>query len=35
MFDRYGNYAGVIVGVALGVVFTGLGLWGATRRVRL
>jgi MFS family permease len=32
MFDRYGNYAGVIAGVALGVVFTGVGLWGATRR---
>ena len=32
MFDRYGNYQGVIVGVALGVSITGLGLWGATRR---
>ncbi|MGH8638978.1 MAG: MFS transporter, partial [Burkholderiales bacterium] len=32
MFDRYGSYDAVIVGVALGVVFTGLGLWGATRR---
>ncbi|MPZ45325.1 MAG: MFS transporter [Betaproteobacteria bacterium] len=32
MFDRYGSYDTVIVGVALGVVFTGLGLWGATRR---
>jgi MFS family permease len=32
MFDRYGNYDAVIVGVALGVVLTGLGLWGATRR---
>jgi MFS family permease len=32
MFDRYGNYAGVIVGVAVGVVLTGVGLWGATRR---
>jgi MFS family permease len=32
MFDRYGSYAGVIAGVAVGVVFTGLGLWGATRR---
>jgi len=31
MFDRYGNYDGVIVGVAVGVVITGLGLWGATR----
>ena len=32
MFDRYGSYHAVILGVALGVVFTGLGLWGATRR---
>jgi MFS family permease len=32
MFDRYGNYDTVILGVALGVVLTGLGLWGATRR---
>jgi MFS family permease len=32
MFDRYGNYDAVILGVALGVVLTGLGLWGATRR---
>jgi MFS family permease len=32
MFDRYGNYTGVIVGVALGVILTGFGLWGATRR---
>ena len=32
MFDRYGSYDGVILGVALGVVLTGLGLWGATRR---
>ncbi|MCC7081790.1 MAG: MFS transporter [Burkholderiales bacterium] len=31
MFDRYGNYSGVIVGVALGVVLAGLGLWSATR----
>lgn len=32
MFDRYGNYDGVIVGVALGVVLASLALWGATRR---
>jgi MFS family permease len=32
MFDRYGNYDGVIFGVALSVVLTGLGLWTATRR---
>jgi MFS family permease len=32
MFDRYGSYDGVILGVALGVVLTGLGLWAATRR---
>jgi hypothetical protein len=32
MFDRYGSYNGVILGVALGVVLTGLGLWAATRR---
>jgi OFA family oxalate/formate antiporter-like MFS transporter len=32
MFDRYGSYDGVILGVALGVVLAGLGLWGATRR---
>jgi MFS family permease len=32
MFDRYGNYDAVILGVALGVMLTGLGLWGATRR---
>ena len=32
MFDRYGNYAGVIAGVALGVVIASLALWGATRR---
>lgn len=31
MFDRYGSYDYVIVGVALGVVFTCLALWGATR----
>ena len=34
MFDRYGSYSTVIVVVALGVVITGLGLWGATRRSR-
>ena len=32
MFDHYGSYGGVIVGVALCVVITGFGLWGATRR---
>lgn len=32
MFDRYGSYGGVILGVALGVVLTGYGLWMATRR---
>ncbi len=32
MFDRYGSYDGVILGVALGVVLTGLGLATATRR---
>src|SRR4029077_20883498 len=32
MFDRYGNYDAVILGVALGVVLTGLGLAAATRR---
>jgi MFS family permease len=32
MFDRYGSYSGVIIGVALGVVVTGFGLWAATRR---
>jgi MFS family permease len=31
MFDRYGSYGGVIVGVAFGVVVTGFGLWAATR----
>lgn len=31
MFDRYGSYESVIVGVAIGVIATGLGLWGATR----
>ena len=34
MFDRYGNYHGVIAGVAVGVVLTSVGLWGATRRQR-
>jgi len=32
MYDRYGSYGGVILGVALGVVLTGFGLWTATRR---
>lgn len=32
MFDRYGNYDAVILGVALGVVLTGYGLATATRR---
>jgi MFS family permease len=32
MFDRYGSYAGVIGGVALGVVVASLTLWDATRR---
>jgi cyanate permease len=32
MFDRYGSYDGVILGVALGVVLTGVGLATATRR---
>ena len=32
MFDRYGSYDAVILGVALGVVLTGLGLASATRR---
>ena len=31
MFDRYGSYDGVIVGVALGVVLASLALGGATR----
>jgi len=31
MFDRYGSYDRVVVGVAFGVVVTCLGLWGATR----
>jgi len=32
MFDRYGSYDGVFVGIALGVVLTGVGLANATRR---
>jgi len=32
MFDRYGSYDAVILGVALGVVLTGLGLAAATQR---
>jgi len=32
MFDRYGSYGGVILGVALGVVFVGFALWTATRQ---
>jgi MFS family permease len=32
MFDRYGSYDAVILGVALGVALTGFGLWSATRR---
>ena len=35
MFDRYGSYGGVILGVALGVVLTGFALWTATRRREL
>lgn len=31
MFDRYGSYDRVVVGVAFGVVVTCVGLWGATR----
>ena len=34
MFDRFGTYDAVIAGVTLGVMLTGLGLWGATRRRR-
>jgi MFS family permease len=33
MFDRYGNYSGVILGVAVCVLITGYGLWAATRRL--
>jgi hypothetical protein len=32
MFDRYGSYDGVILGVALGVVLTGYGLATAAQR---
>ncbi len=32
MFDHYGSYGGVILGVAFCVVVTGFGLWAATRR---
>jgi len=32
MYDRYGSYGGVILGVVVGVVLTGVGLWSATRR---
>lgn len=32
MFDRYGSYGGVILGLALAVVLTGFGLWTATRQ---
>ena len=32
MFDRYGSYGGVILGVAAGVVITGFALGAATRR---
>ena len=35
MYDRYGSYGGVILGVALAVVLTGFGLWTATRRREL
>jgi len=35
MFDRYGSYGGVILGVALGVMVTGFGLVAATRRRQL
>jgi MFS family permease len=35
MFDRYGSYTGVIVGIALGVVLACVALWGATRRTKL
>jgi MFS family permease len=34
MFDRYGSYDAVILGVALGVVVTGFGLASATRQVK-
>lgn len=32
MFDRYGSYGGVILGVAFGVLVTCFGLWVATRQ---
>ncbi len=32
MFDRYGSYDGVIIGVALGMVLACFALWRATRR---
>jgi len=32
MFDRYGSYSGVILGVALCVTITGFALWTATRQ---
>lgn len=32
MFDRYGSYNSVILGVALAVALTGFGLWTATRQ---
>jgi MFS family permease len=32
MFDRYGSYSGVIVGLAIGVVIACLALWSASRR---
>jgi hypothetical protein len=35
MFDHYGSYGGVILGVAFGVVLTGFALWMATRRREL
>lgn len=34
IFDRYGSYDFVIIGVAVGVVFTGVGLAAATWRHR-
>ena len=34
MFDHYGSYDSVILGIALGVVLTGVGLASATRRRR-
>jgi len=35
MFDRYGSYDLVIVGVAMGVLLSSIALWGATRRQRI